>query len=448
MAPKMGLVVLVSRYELGGDRCDGLLAATKQSLTEAGIEVVSGERSVENVADALAICDQFKNSGITSLAIVDATWQSDSLKYLFTQELGLPTLYWATPYPETLSIACVQHFSSILKLQNIPFQYVYGLPYDEAAVNKAVLVAKAGHILDRLANARVALVGPRNYWRIAGAMDMVNEEWEFSKKFGTTIVHLEMEEITDIAQEVSDDQARNVLEELASRTGKVNANDETLLWSAKVYLGTKAIVEKYKLDVVVGECYPRYSGLLNLAASWLGDEGLVVETEGDLSGAVVQYVLNTAAAGDEVANATILAEAGNFDDENNHFNFAHEGSTATAYAEDINEVRVEQLGDDGTQVCFRAKPMEKVTVCSLVGSAGQYKMLVANASTVKASQEEWDAAGIRLYAKLRFNEKPSKIMDTAINEGVGHHWLIKEGDYAGLVQVVCDYLQVGTLRIR
>ncbi len=442
----MGLVVLVSRYELGGDRCDDLLAATAKSLTEAGIDLVVGQRVVENVGDALAVCDQFKNSGITSLAIVDATWQSDSLKYLFARELGLPTLYWATPYPETLSMACVQHFTSILKIQDIPYQYVYGLPTDNAAVRKAVLVAKAGHIISTLANARVAFVGPRNYWRIAGAMDMVNEEWEFSKKFGATIVHLEMEEITDFAEGVADDEARSVLQDLASRTGKVNASDETLLWSAKVYLGTKAIVEKYNLDVVVGECYPRYSGLLNLAASWLGDEGLVVETEGDLGNAVVQHILNTAASGDEVAIASILGETGSFDDENDQLNFAHEGSTATVYAEGVNEVRVEQMGD-GTQVCFTVKPLKKVTVCSLAGAAGNYKMLVANASTLEASQEEWDAAGIRLYAKLRFSEKPSKVVDTMVREGIGHHWLIKEGDYAELMQVVCDYLQVSTLRM-
>lgn len=447
MAPKMGLVVLVSRYELGGDRCDDLLATTAKSLSDAGIDVVAGQKVVENVADALAVCDQLKNSGITSLVLLDATWQSDSLKYLFTQELGLPTLYWATPYAETLGMACVQHFGSILKIQNIPYQYVYGLPTDKAAVQKALLIAKAGHIINAVANARVAMVGPRNYWRIAGAMDMVNEEWEFSKKFGATIIHVEMEEITDFATGVSDDEARSVLEDLASRTGKVNASDETLIWSAKVYLGTKAIVEKYSLDVVVGECYPRYSGLLNLPASWLGDEGLVVETEGDLGGAVVQHILNTAAAGDEVAVASILGETGSFDDENDHFNFAHEGSTATAYAKDINEVRVEQMGD-ATQVCFIAKPLEKVTVCSLAGAAGEYKMLVANASTLEASQGEWDAAGIRLFAKLRFSEKPSKVMDTMMREGIGHHWLIKEGDYAELMQIVCDYLQVGTLRIR
>ncbi|MFE7423457.1 hypothetical protein [Rhodococcus sp. NPDC057529] len=443
----MGLVALASKLELGGERSDDLLAATAKSLTDAGIDLVVGKLIVENAADALQVCDQLKNSGITSLAIVDVTWQSDSLKYLFAQQLGLPTLYWATPYADTFSMACVQHFTSVLKIQNIPFQYVYGLPTDQAAIDKAVLVAKAGRVIDTLANARVALVGPRNYWRIAGAMDMVNEEWQFSKKFGSTIIHVEMEEITDFAGTVSDDEARSVLQDLASRTGKVNASDETLLYSAKVYLGTKALVAKYNLDVVVGECFPRYSGLLNLAASWLGDEGLVVETEGDIGGAVVQHILNTAASGDEVAVATILAETGSYDDENDHFNFAHEGSTATAYAEDVSQVRVEQMGD-ATQVCFIVKPLEKATVCSLVGADGDYKMLVANASTLEASQEEWEAAGTRLFAKLRFTEKPSKVMDTMVREGIGHHWLIKEGDYAELIQIVCDYLQVSTLRIR
>ncbi|MGV9862759.1 hypothetical protein [Rhodococcus koreensis] len=446
VAPKMGLIALASRLELGGERSDDLLAATAASLTDAGIDLVVGKHVVENVGDALEVCDQLKNSGVTSLVILDITWQSDSLKYLFTQELGLPTLYWAAPYSDALAMACVQHYSSILTLQNIPFQHTYGLPTDKAAIDKAVLVARAGHIIDTLANSRVALVGPRNYWRVAGAMDMVNEEWEFSKKFGCTIIHLEMEQITDFAEKVSDDEAHSVLQNLASRTGTVKANDETLLWSAKVYLGTKAIVAKYNLDVVVGECFPRYSGMLNLAASWLGDEGLVVETEGDIAGAVVQYVLNAAAAGDDVAASTVLAETGAYDDENNHLQLVHEGSTATAYAESVDKVRVVQMGD-ATQVCLAVRPIEKVTVCSMTGADGEYKMLVANASTLEASQEEWDASGTRLLAKVRFNEKPSTVVNTSIREGIGHHWLVKEGDYTDLVEVVCDYLQVGTFRI-
>jgi L-fucose isomerase-like protein len=441
----MGLVALASEYELGGERGEELLSSVSTALAAAGVELVVGRRIVGSAAAALEVCDQLKDSGITSLLIIDVTWQGDAIKYLFTQELRLPTVFWAVPYPESLSMAAVQHYGSVLKAQGIPYTYVYGLPTDEAVVTKAVQVAKAGHAIHALKNTRVALLGPRNYWRVASGQETVNEEWDLSKHFGTTIVHIEMEEITDVAAEVSDVDAQNVLAELEPRTGQVTASATTMLWMAKVYLAMKALIKKYNLDVVAGECYPRYAGLLNVVATWLGDEGFIVETEGDIAGSLVMHLFNTLAADDDVTGASALGEVGSFDDENDYFVLAHEGSTATAYAEDASKVVVSQWEELTSQVSFAVRPMEKATVCSLVGSAGKYKMLVAAASVLQATDEEWDTAGRRMLAKVRFSEKPSSAMEKMIAEGIDHHWVLKEGDYAAVMQIVCNYLKVETL---
>ena len=446
MASRMGLVALASKLELGGERSDELLEGTAASLRAAGIDLVVGDRIVENIADALAVCEQFKESGITSLVMIDVTWQGDSLKYLFTQRLSLPTLYWAVPYADTFSMACVQHYISVLTMQGIPAKWVYGAPDDPEAIRQAVLISKAGYVIDEVKNSTVALVGPRNAWRVAGAAEMVNEEWELSRKLGLTIIHLEMEEITDIAETITDEAARETLDVLSLRTGKVNASGETMLWMAKLYHGLKAVVAKYKIDVVVAECYPRYSGLLNTVASWVADEGLVVETEGDIGGALVMHVLNKAAEGDAVSAASVLAETGSFNEEEGWFSFAHVGSTAPSYANDIGSVVIQQMGD-GTQVCFPVRAMSEVTVGSLVGARGEYKMLVAQAATLEATQEEWNAAGARLLAKLRFNEKPRVVLDTMVGAGIDHHWILKEGDYSDLLRTVCDYLGIETLSL-
>lgn len=446
MAPKMGLVALASKFELGGERSEELTEAVAKAVRSAGVELVVIENVVGSVGEALDACDQLKGSGITSLLVLDVTWQGDAIKYILTQELNLPTVYWTFPYPDTYAIACVQHYGSILKTQGIPYQYVYGLPTDEPSVNKVVQVARAGQIIETLKDTRIALVGPRNAWRIAGPQEMVNEEWEISRFFGITIIHLEMNEITDFASEVSDEQAEKTLDELAARIGTVNADRPTMRQAAKVYLAIKELFRKYRLNAVAAECYPMFAGLVNAAASWLGDEGLIVETEGDIGGSIAHLILNTAAADDAVAVSSVLGEIGSYDDE--AFVFAHEGSTATEYATDVSNVVIQQMGEDGTQVCLVVKPMEKATVCSLVGGAGKYKMLVAEASTLEASQEEWNAAGGRLYAKLRFNNAtPGDAMATMIREGIDHHWVIKEGDYSQLVQILCDYLKVDTLYI-
>lgn len=97
MTPKMGLVALASQYELGGERAEELLTSTAQSLREAGVDIVVGKHIVENVEQALGVCDQLKDSGITTLMLLDATWQGDSIKYLFTQSWGCQPHFGLSP---------------------------------------------------------------------------------------------------------------------------------------------------------------------------------------------------------------------------------------------------------------------------------------------------------------------------------------------------------------
>lgn len=56
-----------------------------------------------------------------------------------------------------------------------------------------------------------ALVGPRQTWRVAGPQDTTNEEWEFSEKFGVTLVHIEMEEIMEAAEKISEKRQRKYI---------------------------------------------------------------------------------------------------------------------------------------------------------------------------------------------------------------------------------------------
>ncbi|MCA5960873.1 hypothetical protein LC724_11230 [Blautia sp. RD014234] len=116
-----------------------------------------------------------------ALVIVEVTWIMDSMQYIFMNELQIPTIFWAVPYTETFSIGCVQHFGSILKGQGIEYEYVYGLPEDEAPAGRVKAAAQASQVIRAVKGMRLALVGPRQTWRVAGPQDMSAEEWEFSK---------------------------------------------------------------------------------------------------------------------------------------------------------------------------------------------------------------------------------------------------------------------------
>ncbi|MBC5660278.1 hypothetical protein H8S44_10890 [Anaerosacchariphilus sp. NSJ-68] len=442
---KMGLVGLCSPVESGGQRYEELMTSAAKAMTEAGIEVVTANRCVLSSADALNVCDQFKAAGIQSVAIMDVTWVMDSLKYLFMHELKVPTVFWAVPYPETFSIGCIQNFGSALKNPGIHFEYVYGLADDADLITKIKNVARAGQIIEKVKNMRLALVGPRQTWRVAGPQDMSIEEWEFSTKLGPTIVHFEMEEITDAAEKISDEDAKKTLEALKSRTGQVKCSEECMIWMAKVYMATKAIIEDMGLNAIAAECYPNYGGLMNQTASWLADEGIIVDTEGDIAHAVVQYMLNLAADG----GACALGEIGAFNDIEDYMTICHEGSSAASLAESIDRVVSNPSGDMGSFIGVPLKAMKKVTFCDMQGSAGTYQLMIATGETLPVSHQEWVDGGEKLVLKLRADGvKASQVIDQMIKAGLHHHVVIKEGDYTELLKMICGYMGIDEMLLK
>lgn len=441
--PRVGIVGVTCEYESGGQRAEDLIKGIEEVLTKEHVDVVCASKIAWNSADAVDVCKEFKNQDLDALVIAEVTWIMDSMQYIFINELNLPTVFWAVPYTETFSIGCVQHFGAIMKANGLEYDYVYGLPEEEGLAGKVKVVAEAGQIMKAVKGMRLALVGPRQTWRVAGPQDMSLEEWEFSRKFGVTLVHVEMSEIVEQAEKITDKEAKKALKCLAERTGKVLADEDTMVYMAKVYLATKDIAEKYSLDAMAAECYPMFSGLMNLTSSWLADEGFIVDTEGDIGHTLVMYMLNLAAKG----GACALGEVGSMDDEKQILALAHEGSTAHSLAEDISKVQISPSGENGTFVGVPLKPMEEVTVASIVGNRGTYKLLVENADVVAATHEEWVEGGEKLLVKLHVSEKASETVNKLMSIGMDHHLIVKEGDWTQVMSAICKYLDVEKVTI-
>ncbi len=440
---KIGLVAVASPVESGGERGDHLLARAKKAITDAGMEVVTYPELIWDAAAAIDACAKLKEEKINSLVVMDITWVVDSMKYIFTTQLQVPTVYWAVPYTETFSIGCIQHYGSILKAMGFTYGYVYGLPEEAEVIEGIRTYAKVGAAVENTKNMIIGLAGPRQTWRVAGPQDMSKEEWDFTIKTGVSFVHIEMEEITEIADQISDADAAVTLEGLKKRSGKSVASDAALLYNAKVYMATKEIIAKYQLTSLAAECYPNYGGLMNLIASWLGDEGFYLDTEGDLGHTFIINTLNQFAGGGVVA----LGEAGSIDEKRNLIPVAHEGSTPMSLADDLSRAQINPSGELGTFVGVPHKALDTVTTCAIVGNGGKYKVFVAKGRTLGVTHEEWVEGGSKLLVNLQYDVPARSVIDQLIKGGMDHHFVIKEGDYTKEMEAFCDYMGFETLNL-
>ncbi len=436
--PKIALVGMCSHFEYGWERYDDLINPAKVALSKAGLDVVVSSKPCYTQMDALQIIDEFKAADIDALAVMYVTWVADSLVYLFTNELPVPSVHWAVPFTETFSIGCVTEFVQSLTMNGIPFEYTYGMPSDPSVIEKIRKVAVSGQVVKKVSNMRVALVGPRQTWRVAGPQDMSTEEWQFSNHFGTTIVHMEIEDITNEARKISDADAEIALESLKNRTGKALVKHDVMLWMAKVYLQTKKILEQGGIDCIAAECYPMFGGLMNQTSSWLEDEGYIVDTEGDIAHAITKYMLGMASGGSRAA----LGEVGSYNEEMGYCEIAHEGSSPASLAESVDKIQISPLAE-GCFVGFPLKPMDQCVLCDFQGADGEYQMFIAPGKVLPASHEEWVRGGEKLLIKFAAdNVKPSELVDCMIANGFHHHVVVTEGSLCEQMAMICKFLGV------
>ena len=435
--PKVALVPVANHFESGGQRWEELFGTAQKAFEQNGLEVVGAKKMVWDAADALEVVDQLQGAGPDLLVIIHVTWVQDTIQYLFVNNLKCPVVLWAVPFIETFSLGCVQHFASILWENCVPFKHVYGMPQDNKVVAEVVRFASSAAVAGSLKKARIALIGPRQTWRVANAQDMSREEWDFSKTLGATIVHIEMSELISAAEKKSDAEAQKVLEQMKSskRLGTVKADQDRLEYAAKVYLGVKELFQRYGLSAAAAECYPEFGGLVNLPSSWLADEGLVLDTEGDIGHTALLYALYQ--MGKESPAA--LSEIGSYEAKDNCFYLDHEGSSAHSLAEDPSQVHIQE-GGEGTMVGFAFKPLPKVTISDICGNNGLYKVLILTGTTEKIDSKLWVEAGSKLLIKVKFEKKVEEIFNRMLQEGVDHHLLVKEGDVSAQLEDLCDIL--------
>ncbi len=443
MKPKVAVVAVANHFESGGERWETLLTGVAKKLEAQGFEVTAASKMVWDAADAIEIVNQFKTNEPDILVIVHVTWVCDTIQYLFLNNLKCPTVLWAIPYTETFSLGCVQHFGSILVENGISFDWVYGLPEDEKVVTKVKRLALSGAIAAKMKNAKIALIGPRQTWRVSGPQDMSMEEWDFSKKFGTTIVHIEMDELISAAEIFSDGDADAVLDQMkkTNRIGTVTADESRMRYAAKVYMGVKKLFGRYDLTAAAAECYPMYSGLVNVPSSWLSDECIILDTEGDIG----HTFLMTAMYEMGVRGPVALGEIGGIDYENSVLELAHEGSTAHSMAEDVSKVHI-QNGGDGTMVGVPFKPLPAVTLAHMCGTGGNYRMMIMKGSTLEISHEKWASEGSKLLVRAKVGNAEDAF-NKIIAAGLDHHILVKEGDVTLQLEDLCNIFGIKPINI-
>jgi len=426
MNPRVGLAVVGNETESGLERASSLSAEVGTQLERRGIVVTKHEETVVTDAGAIQAGGAFRNENVDLVVLIHATWARDSIPYLITQCSGAPLFLWGLPYPETYSLAAVQHFAGILSNRGIGFKLAYGMPSEDSicdAVDRYARVAKAAH---RDHARHIGLIGPRSTWRTFGSQDMTPGEWDLGDLFGATVIHIEMTEFLEAVKRVSPDHQKELVQAKAGqgRLPTVEPGEEKrLLAAAAETLAIEELRERYQLDAATIETYPYAWGTANLAASWLGDEGFVLETEGDLARTTVMQLL-----GDLSSSPSMLGEMAHIDSESGTFYLGHAGSCALSLAATLDEVSVVGEGETGCFVQFPIRKMDTATLVNVWEDPESYRLFAGRVDCKGMPLDEWRQMGGVSLAKLEADWAGGDLLSFFANEGMEHHFVLVEGD--------------------
>ncbi len=439
---KVGIVTVASKVESGGQRGDEITQKASQRLKDAGLDVAVPGFTVWSAEEAQKAVRMLKAAEIDLLVTIHCTWVVDALQFQLVKGLQVPVMLWALPYSETFSLASVQHFGSILHHNDIFYRWCYGLPDDKKIIAEVTNLAGICRAARVYRSVNIGLAGPRPTWRLGGPQDMVYDEWDISNSLGINVIHIEMDDLMARIEKQKAEQAGEVIRQMkaARRYGKMEVGEERIQHSAKVYLAAKEILQQYDLAGMAVECYPYYGGLVNLASSWLADEDIILDPEGDVGHTMLCGLMNELAPGKPVG----LAEMVIADWDKDQITLRHEGSAAHSLAEDPSKVEVIPAGDGvGTIVQFPMRLMPQATAASMCGRDGVYDLFTARLSIERISQEAWQAAGGNFQACAKAPEGIRTVVSNAFKYGMDHHWLLKEGDLVEALATVADLWKIG-----
>ena len=441
--PKIALVVVSSPFEAGGERAADTLSRATASLKRSAVELLVAPEVVLDVADAARVTRGWADAKIDLLVIVHCSWVEDSLQFQLQREAGAPVMLWSRPEPETYALASVKHFASIAQRTGLPYRWGQGEVDTAEFVDRVTAFAIPAAVARRFSHSRVALFTPRTAWRMAGPMDMSLDEWDLGSSLGVTLLHLDLEELVAEAGKEADSDARRELDRHAPAYGRIQAADERMLFSSKVYLAAKRMIDKYGLDAMAAACYPTHFGLVNLATSWLADENFHFDPEGDVGSSVLANAMLALKP-----KPVVLGEAVQLLRESDSVLVRHEGSGPASLAAGPSEVYVVDLGEqNGTLIEYPLRKAAKMTAATIAGGTGSYSLFVAELESKGIAIDEWEKRGRGFLGHVTAEGGGARLLDRMFDTGMDHHILLQEGDQLAALADLAELWGLDLVRI-
>ena len=415
----------MSPFEVGAENAARVLTQGASALRATGLDVTQAPRPIDNDEEGIRVGREFAKLELDAICILYATYADDTFASLLLEQSRLPAILWATNDYDAGSIAGVQQLSDILTEVGQYYRPVYGNLDDLRAVEEIVSLSRVAAAKRRIANCRIGVVG---YPHIKGQTQAAFDEIELHQKLGARVVSVSMHQFATIVSSIPDGEIGQIWQKVREGMGSVSVNQEQINEGVKTYLAMKRIVQERDLDAIALEDWNELIGLPNLGFALLNEEGIPAGCEADVHSTLTLYLLSML-TGQPAFHGELLGIL----EEEDALLVAHYGVGAPSLAESRNKISLQpdRSSKKGVSLVYQVK-LGPVTIASLTGRRGSYRMLIAAGESIKA--REVFHGGV--VANVRFKLPWREVLRRA--EGMSHHWMLGLGDVSEQLEEFCE----------
>jgi len=272
---------------------------SEETLRDIGLDVIATDPIItwNDVESALKL---LRSEDLDSIIAAIISWvEAPNVIAVLKEFLNKPIVLWSHTMfmknNELLTLGPLPGAGVIkesLEEMGIKFRFIWGMPDEKGIKDKLKLFVRVSHALHRLNKSKIGLLGYASMGMYTGTFDHVLVR----QKIGPEIEHLDQYMIIKEVENISDEEAKKLIEKVRSKWDiSKEVTEKDLLLAMKMYLALKNLAKKFGWNALTVKCQyelSRYYGFAPcVPLSMLADE-ITCSCEGDVPLIITQLIMH------------------------------------------------------------------------------------------------------------------------------------------------------------
>ncbi|HED10034.1 MAG TPA: hypothetical protein ENJ10_05055 [Caldithrix abyssi] len=370
---------------------EALVGAARQSLRQAGLELVEHDLVIASREEARACFAKYKKmDDLDAVVLFSGTWVWAAHLIAAIRDFsfsGKGIVLWTHPGSQGWRPVGGLVMQAALKEVGIAHRFVYGAHDDAADMNKIVSYCLAAHEKNSLNMSTVGVFGGRGMGQTCGAADP--SQW--MRQFGIDIDSRDTTELIKTAGEVSAEEILEARKAIQPLFADPIPDNETAGKSIRLYLALKKIVAREKWATYTIQSFPGlgddYSATC-FAQSMMLNEGMGTSTLSDFNTLLTSKLLS-----DLSEDPVYYGDLQHVDKSNNEIKIIGDGACPPSLAGTLEPAGFAEHGiptegeAGGISVKLVCKPGKGV-LARLGRNNGAFEMVITRCTVFEPSAEE------------------------------------------------------------